>query len=603
MYLQGKVEARTAIKISGIKNSTIMKEINIGVKIDIERLLKTRMLIQASSGGGKSGVIRKLCEEAAGKVQIIALDIEGEMATLREEYDFALVGKEGDIPINIRYAEALAHKLLETNISTIVDLYELQQHERIRFVKEFLNAMINAPKKLWHSCLVIVDEAHLFCPESSKCDSTAAVIDLCTRGRKRGFAAVLATQRLSKLHKDAAAECMNKLIGRTGLDIDRDRAGKELGWRTNSESLQLRNLKEREFYAFGPAISTEVIKFRTGTCKTSFPESGAMVTNPPTPNAVKKIINKLEGIPLEAENELKDKEDMRKEITRLRSELTRAKNEQEVDEDEIERRVKIVKVELAKLYDKALKERDKEILRIADIVANSRGLLNAYEYNQQLTKVEPDISIKDILENAVKNHPVYKAREHLNKITDPVLTYTTVAKTEPVNGEFKLTSKQQDILDALAWYESLNNFSPSAIQVGAVALIDPNGGYFSNVVGPLSNNGLITRGGGAIMLTDLGRGFAKQIEKAGTLEDYHNVLRARLRKMKSAGGKTIEIFNVIAAAKGMQVSTEQIGREAGIDPSGGYFSNVIGPLSTAGLIKRANGMVMPTEVMFPEGLI
>lgn len=577
-----------------------MNEINIGVKIDIERLLKTRMLIQASSGGGKSGVIRKLCEEAAGKVQIIALDIEGEMATLREEYDFALVGKEGDIPINTRYAEALAHKLLETNISTIIDLYELQQHERISFVKHFLNAMINAPKKLWHSCLVIVDEAHLFCPESSKCESTAAVIDLCTRGRKRGYAAVLATQRLSKLHKDAAAECMNKLIGRTGLDIDRDRAGKELGWRTNAESLQLRNLKEREFYAFGPAISTEVIKFKTATCKTSFPESGAMVTNPPTPNAVKKIISKLEGIPLEAENELKDREDMRKEITRLRGELTRAKNEQTVDEDEINSRVEAAKVEIHKQYKKILFDKVAEINRIDIQLSDIKKITDKY---REANLAIDEIIIPENIQAAVKTHPVHKLREQRKILTDPAFAYNKIAKTEPANGEFKLTSKQQDILDALAWYESLNNFSPSVIQVGAVALIDPNGGYFSNVVGPLSNNGLITRGGGAIMLTDLGRGYAKPIEKAGTLEDYHDVLRARIRKMKSAGGKTIEIFNILAAANGNAVTTERIGIEASIDPSGGYFSNVIGPLSTAGLIKRANGVVTPTEVMFPDGLI
>lgn len=46
-------------------------------------------------------------------------------------------------------------------------------------------------------------------------ESAGAVIDLATRGRKRGQCAVIATQRLSKLHKDAAAEMKNKLIGGT----------------------------------------------------------------------------------------------------------------------------------------------------------------------------------------------------------------------------------------------------------------------------------------------------------------------------------------------------------------------------------------------------
>jgi len=41
---------------------------------------------------------------------------------------------------------------------------------------------------------------------------------------------VVATLRLSKLHKDTAVECNNKLIGRTGLDVDVKRATVELGF-------------------------------------------------------------------------------------------------------------------------------------------------------------------------------------------------------------------------------------------------------------------------------------------------------------------------------------------------------------------------------------
>jgi DNA helicase HerA-like ATPase len=55
------------------------------------------------------------------------------------------------------------------------------------------------------------------------------VIDLASRGRKRGLALVGATQRLSKLHKDVAAELLNKIIMRTGLDVDVQRAADELG--------------------------------------------------------------------------------------------------------------------------------------------------------------------------------------------------------------------------------------------------------------------------------------------------------------------------------------------------------------------------------------
>lgn len=299
---------------------------DIGIPIDLEKLLVTRLLVQAGSGGGKSYLVRKIAEMVGNKVQQIIIDPEGDFSTLREKFDFVLVSKDGDIPLNLKYAEVLAHKLLETNLSAIIDLYELKHHERILFVKRFLDAMINAPQELWHSCLVYLDEAHMFCPEKSKCESMGSVIDLCTRGRKRGFAAILATQRLAKLHKDAAAECFNKMIGRTGLDIDRKRASEELGMLDKRQILELRELEPGEFYAFGPAISNEVTKFKVGKVITTHLGAGKRIAgNVPTPDAVKKILSQLGDISVEAENELITKQDLQKEVTRLRGELTKSR--------------------------------------------------------------------------------------------------------------------------------------------------------------------------------------------------------------------------------------------------------------------------------------
>lgn len=169
-------------------------------------------------------------------------------------------------------------------------------------------------------------------------------------------------------------------------------------------------------------------------------------------------------------------------------------------------------------------------------------------------------------------------------------------------GEPRLSKTQQRILDAIAWYESLGTTQPTLTQIGAVALIDPTGGHFSNTVGPLSSGGLVVRGQGTMSLTDAGRAVANVPESVGTLAEYHDVLRQRVRKMKSAGGKTIEMLNAVIGAGGRELTTEEIGRAVGIDPTGGHFSNTIGPLGTAGLIQRRAGVVMPTEVLFPLAL-
>lgn len=193
--------------------------LNDAVCINLSKLIDTRLLIQSNSGGGKSWLIRRILEQSHGKVQQLILDLEGEFSTLREKYDYVLAGKEGDTPATPKSAALLARRLLELNVSAIIDLYELSHQERKQFVRLFLNAMVNAPKSLWHPCLVIIDEAHVFAPQTGQSEAMEAVIDLATRGRKRGYCAVLATQRISKLHKDAVAECLpgtEKILTREG---------------------------------------------------------------------------------------------------------------------------------------------------------------------------------------------------------------------------------------------------------------------------------------------------------------------------------------------------------------------------------------------------
>lgn len=441
-----------------------MKKIDIGIKIDLNKLLETRLLIQAGSGGGKSGAIRKLLEEVSGKVQVIALDIEGELVTIREKYDFALLGKDGDIPLSVRYADVLAHKLLETNISAVIDLYELKHNDRIGFVKKFLESMINAPKNLWHDCIIVIDEAHLFCSEKNKEESKLAVIDLLTRGRKRGFCGILATQRLSKLNKDAAAECYNKLIGKTGLDIDQKRAGEELGFTTKEEIRNLRNLKRQEFYAFGNAISDEVKFFRVDNCKTKFPERGKITTAPPTPDAIKKILSKLEDIPKEAEAEIKTKAELENRIRTLTTENNQLKRgnvsndklteiQNKANENALAQTAKLYKKVLDDLYNKAkdgLTKRDNEINRLKIHIERSRDFIAGVNFTDIPIVEFPAIQVN----SGLLNKPLQTEKK-------PVQTITSIQKPalKPIydGGNHSLKTGEKAVLNVIAQYDGAEN--------------------------------------------------------------------------------------------------------------------------------------------------
>jgi hypothetical protein len=294
------------------------------INIDIQRLVETRMLLQANSGGGKSYAIRKLCEATYGGAQQLIIDVDGEYHTLREKFDYVLAGQKGaDCPADVKSAALLARRLLELNVSAIIDIYELGA-QRSRFVKLFLEAMMLAPKDLWHPVLVVIDEAHMFCPEKDKAESTGAVIDLMTRGRKRGFCGVLATQRIAKLNKDAAAECNNKLIGRCGLDVDMKRAGAELGFAGREDLLKLRTMKPGEFYAFGPALSDLVVITKVGAVATSHLRAGQRAVLPAPPRArVKKLLAQLADLPHEAEEEAKTVAELRVKNRQLAAELAK----------------------------------------------------------------------------------------------------------------------------------------------------------------------------------------------------------------------------------------------------------------------------------------
>lgn len=292
-------------------------------KMDLQRLLAARLLLQAGSGFGKSWALRRILEQTAGHVQQFIIDPEGEFATLREKHDYVIAAVNGgDALAHPRTAGLLLRRLMETGVSAILDISELKKPERRRFVRLFIEELMQLPRAMWSPALVVIDEAHEYAPEKDEAESLGAVVDLATRGRKRGFALLAATQRIGKLSKDVAAELHNKLIGFTSLDIDVKRAAFELGMTPKDANETLRMLKPGDFYAFGPATSQTVQRVHIGNVLTTHPEPGTKKFRaPPRPtDAIKAVLPKLADLPKEAEEEARTVEDLRREISRLNRE-------------------------------------------------------------------------------------------------------------------------------------------------------------------------------------------------------------------------------------------------------------------------------------------
>ena len=357
--------------------------------IDIPRLLKTRLMVQSSSGGGKSWVLRRILEQTASHVQQIILDIEGEFISLREKFDYVICAPQGaDAIATPQTATILARRLRETRVSAIIDMYELKMQDRKRFVRLFLEELVEAPKSMWHPCLVVIDEAHLFCPEKDEAESAAAVNDLITRGRKRGLCGLLATQRLAKLSKDSAAELHNKLIGSTVLDTDVKRAADDLGMNKKEATSILRALDPGEFYCFGPALSRAIVKVKVGPVQTTHPEPGAgTITKPPEPSAkIKALLAKLTDLPKEADQEARTLADFKAENAKLKRELTISrKAEPRAPAIEIKRiEVPAIKKHELKWLKECAHKMSQSVKQIAQIHERNRDVYDAWVYNLNL---------------------------------------------------------------------------------------------------------------------------------------------------------------------------------------------------------------------------
>lgn len=238
-------------------------------RINLARLLATRLLIQAASGGGKSWLLRRLLEQTNGLVHQIVIDPEGELTSLAEKYDFLVCSPTStEAPITPANGDRVADILFRSRRSAILALDEFDVEDMQEFVAAFVSKLLRMPKELWAHTLVAFDEVQLFCPQHDKAASKKPMLDLAARGRKRGLCTVAATQRLSQVHKGLVAHLENKLIGLTTLDVDVERAADQIGMRVGVARDTLRRLDAGEFLAYGPGLSYDLTKITVGRVET-----------------------------------------------------------------------------------------------------------------------------------------------------------------------------------------------------------------------------------------------------------------------------------------------------------------------------------------------
>jgi len=550
---------------------------------DLPALVDTRLLIQANSGGGKSWLLRLIAERAG--IQMIVLDSEGEFASLRESLDMLLVGTGGELPANPRHAALLARRLIDYRVSAVIDLYELRLSERRHFVRLFLDSLIHLPRELWRPTLVILDEAHIYCPErgSGEAESTEAVISLMSQGRKRGYAGIIATQRLSKLHKDAAAEANNVIIGRTWLDADQGRAGDALGF-SKSDRLKLRDLERGEFYAFGPAFSQPgVIHFRSDRVRTTHPRPGQrhLLTAPAPSKAIRNVLGKFADLPHEVDAEIRGFDEARKRILELERENKKLKSSKavpQIDQAGIERAVAVA-VERERAAWRQKVERGRA--RLEQMMGAVASAGQAFEKLEVLLGETGS----EWASTAAMVEPPDSSMNH--RRSGVAKEDHRLASSGSFDESTKLGSGERRILTALVQYREGRNKSQVAILSGYAL----NGGGFNNYLGGLRTRGLIQGNGDRLAITQMGievLGSWKPLPTGPALIDYW---RARLGKAERL------ILEALTESYPDALSKGEVAAKAGYEANGGGFNNALGRLRTLELV-QGRGELRASDHLF-----
>jgi hypothetical protein len=594
-----------------------------GYDADLIRLLESRGLATAASGGGKSWLLRLIIEQALPHTQVLVIDPEGEFHTLREKFDLLICAPSGADAVAIpATAGILVRSLLETGVSAVFNIYDLKAHERQAFVREFCEALVDAPRPLWHNVLIVIDEAHIFCPEGGKSESGQAVIDLATRGRKRGFGLMLATQRLAKLHKDAAGEMLNKLIGRTSLNNDVKRAADELGETQKDMLAKLRSLKPGEWFAYGPAFPDGVQRIKVNPVVTTHPQPGKRLQEPPpAPSpAIRKLLEeRLRDLPKQAREEaatLAQLQDKLADARRVIAHLSKHECKPGIDEEQVKARIKAAEdrgfnlgaesiVGPAAALNKALSGiRDDIETIIGGLPAPQpqpipRAAMRDNTPGKSFLQAEEELGTHQAdLRPFLAESSEYPGALNVKSIRVVDRALTSEQVTAGQEARKGLSAPQVTLIDTLARLETLGVRTASRTSLAVHADVGPRSSGYENNLGRLRSLGLLDYpAGGMVALTDAGRAAADSGGRPLTLAGFHDAWARAVTKPQAA------ILRHLIEVYPMTMTRDQLAAAINVGAKSSGYENNLGHLRGLGSIHYPDrGHVQAADLLFPPGL-
>jgi hypothetical protein len=524
--------------------------------------LAQHIAILGKTGSGKTyaakGVVENILREG-GRVCVI--DPTGAWHGLRssatgKSAGFPVVifgGANADLPLGSAHGEALAEIIGTSSTPAIIDTSLMRVGERTRFFADFADAMVRKNKGPLH---LVIDEAHLFAPQGKVNDPQSGAMlhaanNLVSLGRSRGLRIILITQRPAKLHKDSLTQVETLVALR--LIAPQDRKAVEEWIKDNADEKKGREIIESlaqlptgRGWVWAPEVGLlERVTFpKIKTFDTSrAPEGGESGDGPVLAPIDRGAIEKrLQTVAADAL--ANDPKALKAEVAKLKRELA-TKPAQAAADPQVEQ----------KAYERGH----------ADGYAHAvKGIIN--ESAAIVAGIENVRSVATQIVHWAKE-PAPEPRRH---VTAPsVRTVRPAAPLVKANGQFNRS--QHRILRSLAMWKALDHENPSREMVAAASGYSPSSGGFNNLLGGLATAGAIGKPmPGHLNLLMAVDDMSPEEGREMLLGYLSNPQRRLVDALNGAGS----------------MSRDDLGNRTEYAPSSGGFNNLIGSLSTLGLISK-----------------
>lgn len=302
-------------------------------ELDVQTFMKTHTFLQSMTGGGKTNLLLELSDglmKERPETQFIYFDEQEEFTGIPKKFKNVILISSKDTPkvFTTTHAHELGLQSRRTGQSLVIKLSDFKQKkDKELFVAKFLEGYISEGKKYGTPCVMVIDEADIFCPTVSKAKNVASrdvIIEYCKRARKLNISVVLATQYSSAVHIDARREMENYFIGRTKQRSDRKAVCEMLGDNSIFDNLGW-GLKKGQFYVRGDALSQHLMLIQTKESEIGKKQAGI---DEESSSSLSKIYEES----IIGDTKLSILEMLQKKIAELEKELVVAKSKELTDD-------------------------------------------------------------------------------------------------------------------------------------------------------------------------------------------------------------------------------------------------------------------------------